>query len=727
MWHQIWLDCEMETHDLSKVNPNCLALECLTLKKVVDGVSKNIPALDKQWAESKLFTLYEPPPSPESDGSFPVGAKEEWLERMKFLLSDIEWLLGLQQFRFWSQLIFCSDSLNGVISFLQEGYPFYLLDELPLDNEIRKAYFETQKIIFTLLMRLVTHTESKWENISKPKLGEIIYNSYIVTLPLIFDVCLIYAPKNKLPVSKFITKVVNLQSQYLSDIKKSVPFIFKVLTTIEEKIGFSSQLSSGEPVKLEKREELKPEKLSLKVVADLVLHLLDSVATLDIFLECFPPGRGMCHTAGVELRLANFYENVLPIISSRIDELSSKTPSSEEIVYVRQKLDLTRFEILKTFRLAISACTDTAKIHKSEAKKLCEDYYKVLTESLAGRIFTHDYHKLYPIDLDLDLLGSLCPEIDHNRREYVMGCVRMALAETVRNASPPATTSVTPDINQPSTSGAGPSSSKAIDTPKTFTHDEISSRIAEVKDVLPHLGDGFVKACLEYYDFESSQVINAVLEESLPPHILDINPDTPWIPEEALKSPEPSTNEGELVEKQDKYRNFKECFNDKSHVRELKEVYQKFGSVDTEASLYDDEYDDTYDDVDFVPPGGDLTEEVRPFVTPRVLLEHDKSRKQKVQEEESEEDEEEKSDGPKPFDFCVNPEVLRERAAQRYQSRRRGAPRPERNVVGKPKGQGQDNDVLRNRKHKNENKSTGANHNRQALARRKRNMGMFPS
>lgn len=364
---------------------------------------------------------------------------------------------------------------------------------------------------------------------------------------------------------------------------------------------------------------------------------------------------------------------------------------------------------------------------RSEAKKLCEDYYKVLTESLAGRIFTHDYHKLYPIDLDLDLLGSLCPEIDHNRREYVMGCVRMALAETVRNASPPATTSVSPDINQPSTSGAGPSSSKAIDTPKTFTHDEISSRIAEVKDVLPHLGDGFVKACLEYYDFESSQVINAVLEESLPPHILDINPDTPWIPEEALKSPEPSTNEGELVEKQDKYRNFKECFNDKSHVRELKEVYQKFGSVDTEASLYDDEYDDTYDDVDFVPPGGDLTEEVRPFVTPRVLLEHDKSRKQKVQEEESEEDEEEKSDGPKPFDFCVNPEVLRERAAQRYQSRRRGAPRPERNVVGKPKGQGQDNDVLRNRKHKNENKSTGANHNRQALARRKRNMGMFPS
>lgn len=67
---------------------------------------------DKQWAESKLFTLYEPPPSPESDGSFPVGAKEEWLERMKFLLSDIEWLLGLQQFRYalWSAQWSNSDS-----------------------------------------------------------------------------------------------------------------------------------------------------------------------------------------------------------------------------------------------------------------------------------------------------------------------------------------------------------------------------------------------------------------------------------------------------------------------------------------------------------------------------------------------------------------------------------------------------------------------------------------
>lgn len=45
-----------------------------------------------------------------------------------------------------------------------------------------------------------------------------------------------------------------------------------------------------------------------------------------------------------------------------------------------------------------------------------------------------------------------------------------------------------------------------------------------------------------------------------------------------------------------KYRNLNELIDDKSHRTEFCDMYSKFGLIDTEGSMYDDEYDDTYDD-----------------------------------------------------------------------------------------------------------------------------------
>lgn len=48
-------------------------------------------------------------------------------------------------------------------------------------------------------------------------------------------------------------------------------------------------------------------------------------------------------------------------------------------------------------------------------------------------------------------------------------------------------------------------------------------------------------------------------------------------------------------------------------------------------------------------------------------------------------------------------------------------------LVGKPKGQGQDNNTQINRHKKDVNKSSRANHNRRQGATFKRNRGMIPS
>lgn len=56
-----------------------------------------------------------------------------------------------------------------------------------------------------------------------------------------------------------------------------------------------------------------------------------------------------------------------------------------------------------------------------------------------------------------------------------------------------------------------------------------------------------------------------------------------------------------------KYRNLNELIDDKSHRAEFRDMYTKFGVIDTEGSLYNDEYDDTYDYLDVsVREEGDL-------------------------------------------------------------------------------------------------------------------------
>lgn len=50
-----------------------------------------------------------------------------------------------------------------------------------------------------------------------------------------------------------------------------------------------------------------------------------------------------------------------------------------------------------------------------------------------------------------------------------------------------------------------------------------------------------------------------------------------------------------------------ELLNDKSHRGEFRDMYSKFGCIDTEGNMYDDEYDDTYDNLDVsVGEEGDL-------------------------------------------------------------------------------------------------------------------------
>jgi len=52
---------------------------------------------------------------------------------------------------------------------------------------------------------------------------------------------------------------------------------------------------------------------------------------------------------------------------------------------------------------------------------------------------------------------------------------------------------------------------------------ELDSLISSVLDLLPDLGGGFIKLCLEEYNYNVERVVNALLEDKLLPALQDID------------------------------------------------------------------------------------------------------------------------------------------------------------------------------------------------------------
>lgn len=274
---------------------------------------------------------------------------------------------------------------------------------------------------------------------------------------------------------------------------------------------------------------------------------------------------------------------------------------------------------------------------------------------------------------------------------------------------------------------------------------------SKILELFPSYGVGYIRRLLAFYDNSSENVISKILEGSLDPKFKDCDEQETYIPPESpdkvfMATGIERTNiydgdkfdvmrndefgghikkNGKFITKKEP-KTYHELLNDKSHVKDLKDRYQTYGLVADveEDNEYDDEPDDSYDGF----------AESEPKVHMKM---HGKMRDMlpdTVEVSESEDEEEEFEAPPKKntFDFCENPEIIRQRREQQYQQRmaKKFPNKPQEqkaghDVVGNQKGQGQSNEVLRNRQSKNTNKSSRANHNRKAGSNFKQSRGMF--
>jgi len=521
-----------------------------------------------------------------------------------------------------------------------------------------------------------------------------------------------------------------------------------------------------------------PSRENLESLYDVIEFTIDICSSMFTFLSIYPEAAIHLQLSELETKIAAFYHSTIVGLSEIVNAYSiNGLLPLNELEYCENIIKVSRHRCILTFRSIIEFTCITPVLSNNtttDKRQVLEQCLCIFTTILQERTFLIDYNKKFPISDDFDMFSQLGICVDPTRKLYILDALCNTTEEESmfsglsfaldKTSSPVATAAAAgrTSLDQPPSDVLQSSKVPSVPQPGLPKNDvEVDSMISSVLDLLPYLGKGFVLKCLEHYQFMVEEVVNAILEGNLAPHLAELDQSMGIDPVKQSEKPpiqEPSVllqgrsvydddefdiNTKDVVDLSKVHRgkrnkgDFKQLIDDKTDINSMRDRFSKLGIVtdvevmEADSREYEDEYDDTYDDLAVgqeEPDSRDDGEGGRNFVLPVALGGGKISRKTQV-EEDDQEDENIESDDRRNLNFVRNPEEIRqenERRRQEKMSRQGGNKKPQthqpvKDVVGKPKGQGQDKQVLINRARKNTNK--GKSH--RVGADRKMAKGMF--
>ena len=257
-----------------------------------------------------------------------------------------------------------------------------------------------------------------------------------------------------------------------------------------------------------------------------VTYCADVSYSLDAFVQSYSPAAQVFNSCSMEPRLSAFYQHVLvPLVryvaraQKESNFLSGK--AAEELL---SGLQLARAASVSVLRKIMEICCLAPSV---EGKKASEAAGEIFLDSVnaclgEGGILLVDYARAHPIAEDLEAFAQAGVELDQTKVQYLTEGIKRLEEECRENITKTEVRKLL--AQEESKSACQRSVEEAPGAQASIQHDaHIISLISQVKDLLPDLGDGFVKACLDYYNAQPEAVINSILEENLPPHLMDMD------------------------------------------------------------------------------------------------------------------------------------------------------------------------------------------------------------
>ena len=359
-------------------------------------VRKEAPAVHAMWAETRVWTPYWPPGTPQQLAM--PGASDSWMNMAAAVDADLGWLLRRKAHRFWSQICH-DDGLHQWLESLLETFP---RSHEP-NSEVALVESRQQQLLhrlFLVFVRLCTYKESTTDFFTPEYYGNMIYDKFLIEVPKILDICVLFGPCNPMITSRMVGNIFRCQPQYLEDLVTAGETMSAAMDSVGEQfqaLQHSSCSSDPGPA------------------ADLVSYVGDIASTLAALMEAHQPAGLALHQAGLLVKLPAFYHSLVVPLQTHAAHLAVE---GEPLV---RRLSLARHQLIAIFRSVIDVVSLSPLLGGGEAHgEPLEELLTILTSVLSERSFILDYNAKFPIRLDFDLIEGLGKEIDPTRKHYIL-------------------------------------------------------------------------------------------------------------------------------------------------------------------------------------------------------------------------------------------------------------------------------------------------------------------
>ncbi|XP_022098496.1 activating signal cointegrator 1 complex subunit 2-like [Acanthaster planci] len=718
------------------------------------GTKVTKPALDSCWMEEVEFLVYQPPPPEGCD----AASREEWQEMMGYIEEDLHWLLKLPHHKFWSQVVYDHSLQQCLDSYLREApRTFDPMTSLPDDFTTRQR--SVHKLVFLTFLRMATCKETKESFITPSVFGDIIYENFLFDIAKLMELCVLYGGGNSDLLAKMVGNIFKNQPKYKDDLIAVIPTIVQCFDNILEKCGLKAVSDTLPEAPQARILHTMPD----NELGDIIHYLTDSALSILSFLEIYPEGAWAFHKHSFVLKVAAFVETFLPALERAMKERQWAEPSKKKLF--QKHLKLGKVSLARVCQCIVTRCYIQPIVEGGRRMTflgLVEDYLELMSSLLSDKHFLSVFARQYHIGEDLDVVLQKA-HVDETRAQFIFDGFRNAATTHHKDRAKHDGTAASSSVEAQRPDGIAscqyglapedfqtdeyieqlaPSSSGACGG--GVSEVEMLSLISSVKDLFPDYGEGFIEACLEEYSFDTTKVIHAILEDKLVPGLQELDKTMARTakPQAAMKpGGKDVTPAGETsllqqrsnIFQNDEFDIFSRDTVDTSRIHKGKrddrlsdQKLQKdkthlarlVSSCEEYNYEYEDEYDDTYDANDVGADDADSADELtsrRPFMVPRVL--------RGGEESSSGEEDDQDTEPPPPNETRDTQAPHNRQHASRGGGRRGGLSDA---VKGQSKGQGQSKETQRARGFKDRNKSSRANHNRKAMADKKRSKGMGP-
>lgn len=154
---------------------------------------------------------------------------------------------------------------------------------------------------------------------TKEQLANLLYDKFLFTVPMIFDLLAIYGVENAQIVHRLLDTVLKIQPKYKDDLKEGLNFLATTFNTIQDKVN-----------------ENNPDNYD-----DLTLFILDCSYTIHTLIVVLPEAIDICRELQIEQKITRFYDEAIPFLHKNLGYIN---PDS------LKELNRARLLLIKVFR-----------------------------------------------------------------------------------------------------------------------------------------------------------------------------------------------------------------------------------------------------------------------------------------------------------------------------------------------------------------------------------------